>query len=168
MVAGCGAVLSRGRQSGPLSGVEKEAFLHRVKPSAAGSFTLPGRACLVLLPPLPPPALQPDGPPAPGSELRGGRQGKARRLSRTSPPHHSFPPSRSGKRKKKREKKALNLPISEKGATGKEWPRREKSRRGDKGSSVAPVLVVFAAASFRHRIQMDILQLSPAEQGLNA
>lgn len=39
---------------------------------------------------------------------------------------------------------------------------------GDKGSSVAPVLVVLAAAPFRHRIQMDILQLSPAEQGLNA
>lgn len=36
-----------------------------------------------------------------------------------------------------------------------------------KGSSVALVLVVLVAAPFRHRIQMDILQLSPAEQGLN-
>lgn len=38
---------------------------------------------------------------------------------------------------------------------------------GHKGSSVALVLVVLAAAPFRHRIQMDILQLSPAERELN-
>lgn len=103
-----------------------------------------------------------------GERASGREAGKGAASFPHKSPHHSFPPSRSGKRKKKRGKKALNLPISEKGATGKEWPRRGKSRRGDKGSSVAPVLVVFAAASFRHRIQMDILQLSPAEQGLNA
>lgn len=54
-------------------------------------------------------------------------------------PHRSFPPSRSGKikkkkRSKKRAKKALNLLISKRGATGKEWPRRGKSRGGIKGA----------------------------------
>jgi len=84
-------------------------------------------------------------------------------------PRRSFPPSRSQKRKKKRgEEKSYKICPSARKVRQERNGQAGGSCGGDKGSSVAPVLVVLAAAAFRHRIQMDILQLSPAERGLNA